>query len=193
MARLTIVLIFLSYHTSAQNTLRESTKWTDTTYTSVNLQAIPFGERIIHYDYGKVASIYLSYDNVQDVCKKWTKMGWGHRYKDLLKTVKSMATKSDTIKVYECSKELDYVTAELLSSGSGQVYDKFHGQSVSLIAHRLERYGSQAHRFYYLPDGRAFFAVCELTAILDPDPIQALQKNYHEYIGLGDRLQEIGK
>lgn len=197
MKGLTIILTLLTFQTFGQDALDlPDTNWTDTTYKPIVLQSITTDKGVIEYDYGKNAIIYLSYPDFTELCSKRTKQNWrGKEYKTLLDRLDSIASTTDTIKLYDYNTELDYLTSDLIKKGQGQVYDKINKHFVDTITHRLEKYGAQAHRFYYLPDKRAFFAVMELSGILehDKDQIQALGEHYNNYLKLYDRLREIGK
>ena len=64
---------------------------------------------------------------------------------------------------------------------------------VDTITHRLERYGGNADRFFYLPDKRPFFAVQEFSGILDNDDDLFGKGHFDAYVKEGEKLQSIRK
>lgn len=64
---------------------------------------------------------------------------------------------------------------------------------IDTITHRLERYGGDAIRFFYLPDRRPFFAAKEFSGIPDNDDKPFRKGRFEEYVKEGEKLQSLRK
>ena len=77
-----------------------------------------------------------------------------------------------------------------LVDGNAKVYYKKQKLFVDTITHRLERYGGNADRFFYLPDKRPFFAVQEFFGILDNNDDLFGKGHFDAYVKEGEKLLE---
>jgi hypothetical protein len=191
-----IALFFISTNLLSQNTKKQRriSSWRDTTFITVVLKDTVVDTKIVAVDIGKKATIYvklkpliieaeenLSNDFVRD------------EYKNIIRFFDSASAKGDTIFIdkYYTLESLDYLISHQLTDGQAKVYYKKQKTFVDTIAHRLERYGGTADRFFYLPDKRPFFAVTELTGILVKEDNLLSTEHYEAYLKEAKKLASL--
>jgi hypothetical protein len=193
-----ISIFFLSAGAFGQKTKKpgKTSSWRDTTFLIVKLNDTISDKKVVAVDIGKKAIIYvklkpmmlearenLSNDFVKD------------NYQKIISYFNSASSKSDTILISEYLnlRHLEYLVAHQLIGGNANVYYKKQKIFVGAISHRLERYGGNADRFFYLPDKRPFFAIQEYSGMLDNDDDVFAKGRYDAYVKEGEMLQSIRK
>jgi hypothetical protein len=163
--------------------------WNDTTYHE--LATIHFDDsiKVLRYDIGKRAIIFLSASDFVEYCERLEDR-FSER-KQIGEIVDSLSNTKDTtiINTEILGYDLDYLVVGLIRAGKSEIYDKEKMIYVKEIFHRLEKSGTIASRWFYFPDKRTFFSNLEVTGIIEngvyfSDP-EELGKDY-------DRLREIG-
>jgi len=116
-------------------------------------------------------------------------------YQKIIHFFDSASLKSDTIfiDIYYKLHHFEYLVSRQLIDGSAKVYYKKQKNFVDTIFHRLERYGGNADRFFYLPDKRPFFAVQEFSGILDNNDDLLGKGHFDAYVKEGEKLQSLRK
>ena len=193
-----ISIFFLSSSAFGQKTKKRSnsSSWRDTTFTIVTLNDTINDNKVVAVEVGKKAIIYvklkplllearenLSNDFVKD------------NYQKIIDYFNSASSKGDTILIIEYLnfRHLEYLVAHQLIDGNANVYYKKQRAFVDTISHRLERYGGNADRFFYLPDKRPFFAVTEMTGILVKGEDLLNNGHFDAYVKEGEKLQSLRK
>ena len=143
--------------------------WHDTTFILVKLQDTINDTKTVAVEIGKKAIIYLKLKPILEEAKDPLNDFVKDKYNRILNYFDSAALKSDTIfiKDYYNLKHFEYLISNQLIDGNAKVFYKKQNIFVDTISHRLERYGGNADRFFYLPDRRPFFSVLEFIGILD--------------------------
>jgi len=173
-----------------------SSSWHDTTFILVKLIDTIKDNKIVAVDMGEKATIFvklrpmliearenLSNDFVKD------------NYNKIIRYFDSASLKSDTIFINEYYKlqDFEYLVSHQLIDGNAKVLYKKQKTFVDTISHRLERYGGNADRFFYLPDKRPFFAVTELTGILVKGEDLLNNGHFDAYVKEGEKLLSMRK
>ena len=189
-----MVLVFVAARTTqAQNV---DLNWKDSTYKIIPLQNKLTGKRIIEYNGLRPAIIFLAYDDVRNTCLERLKNEPGkEEYKELLNYFDSTTTGKDTLKLSENNNELNNLVSDLLMKGQAKVFGINRQKFMDSISYRVEKYGTELWRFYYLPYKSPFFAIMESSAIVEENNnlMQTLGKNPGEYKLLADKLKKIWK
>lgn len=195
-ALIATLIIILSNNLFSQTTRKKPLEnvWTDTTFKSVQLKDLSETNKIIRVDIGKKAIILLSLKDLQLEAETYLKNEQFHKsFEKLNNYFDSVSQHTDTIRLteYRSFQHLEYLISHLLTTGYAKVFYKRSHAFVDTIFHRSERYGSNADRFFYLPDKRPFFAVREYSGILDKegDPLQTSHLN--TYMKEGEKLQSL--
>lgn len=165
--------------------------WSDVTYKPIVLKEFKMDQKIIAYDYGKNAMIYLDYHTVRDTCFLRSQEPWKKaEYKLLLNYIDSLSNKTDTIFINDINSTLDDITYDLLGRAKAKIFDKKDKIYAEKIKYRVEKYGLYAYCFFYFQDYKPFFSVMVASGIAennqhfsDPD----------ELMKLYSKLREIGK
>jgi len=140
---------------------------TDTTFIPVSLQDTSKEKTIVVVDIGQKATIYLKAkllrQSAVEVLNDFNK----EELSKIIQLLDSESLKNDTFFVDPYLSYFDYLVSEQLQKGNAKVFYKKIKSFVPTISHRKERYGTYAHRFFYLPDKRPFFSTMETSGILD--------------------------
>jgi hypothetical protein len=183
---LLILLLFASPDLLAQKRkkAREPLPRNDTAFTIVNLDTHLLIERILAFELGEKAILYLSLQQLKEQAKEVDDA-------EAIRYLDSADNSGDTIAVDVKSGLLpfEYVIAHLLKKGNARIFYKRENSFVNHITHRQEQYGKYIHRFFYLPDQRPFYSVMELMVYLGPGVVS----NYNELVNLGKKLQSLFK
>jgi hypothetical protein len=191
----TILLLFLTATLFGQKAKKEANKspWSDTTFILVKLNDTISDKKVAAIDIGKKAIIYVKVKPMMDEAKGNLSNDFvKDNYQKIITYFSSASPMGDTILVSEYLNlsHLEYLVAHLLIAGNAKVFYKKQNAFVETISHRLERYGGNADRFFYLPDKRPFFAVKEYSGILDDD--NPFGKGHYEaYVKEGEKLLSL--
>jgi len=143
---------------------RYKASWKDTTFIFVKLQDSTDDNKVVVIEVGKKAIIFLSLKTLLLEVKGYLyEDAYSTNYKKIINYLDSASLKSDTILLsnYLNFRFLEYMISHLLIKGKAKIFYKKQNVFVETISHRLEKYGGNADRFFYLPDKRPFFAVQE--------------------------------
>ena len=162
------------------NPKRDKYDWTDTTFVLVNLTKTIPDKKIVAFDIGQKATIYISKKAIRQNAVKSTGDYNKKNTTKIIRFIDSASVKSDTIFMDQYLAYLDILISDELQSGNAKVYYKKQKTSVTTISHRLEKYGMYAHRFFYLPDNRPFFSTMEISGILEKDKMFSDPKELEE-------------
>ena len=166
--------------------------WHDTTFILVKLQDTINDTKTVAVEIGKKAIIYLKLKPILEEAKDPLNDFVKDKYNRILNYFDSAALKSDTIfiKDYYNLKHFEYLISNQLIGGNAKVFYKKQKIFVDTISHRLERYGGNADRFFYLPDRRPFFSVLEFIGILDKNNILGTG-HFDAYIKEAEKLRAV--
>jgi hypothetical protein len=163
--------------------------WNDTTYHKLKTINLDDSVKVLKYDLGKRAIIYISSLEFIKHCEQLEDRFSERR--QIGEIIDSLSRIQDTtiINTDILGYDLDYLVVDLMREGKSKIYDKEKMKFVNEIFQRLEKAGTMASRWFYFPDKRAFFSNLEITGIIEngvyfSDP-KELGKQY-------DRLREIG-
>lgn len=193
---ITIPILFFSMTLLSQKTKRRGhvSSWHDTTYIRVALKDTIVDNKIVAVEIGSKATIFvklkpLIFEANENLSNGFSK----NAYKNIIHFFDSASLKSDTIFIedYDDLDHFEYLVSHQLICGSAKVYYKKKKVFVDTITHRLERYGGNADRFFYLPDKRPFFAVTEYTGIIDKAEDLSNKGHLEAYIKEGEKLASI--
>ena len=167
---ITISIVFLTLSVNGQKAKSKQAKspLADTAYFIVPLHDIVTKKTVI-VNVGEKAKIYISGDSVLHHAQPGLNQGYANdKFNRLISFFDSAFQRNDTVSIaFYTLSHLEYITSDQLRNGHAKVYYYRHNKFVDTISHRLERFGGNADRFFYLPDGRPFFAVLEMFGILD--------------------------
>jgi len=167
--------------------------WQDTTYIPVVLRDTITNSQVVSVDIGKKAIIYLKLNPLLAKAKEnLTKEFVRHSYKAIIDFLDSASLKADTIIIddYYKLRHFDYLVSGQLIKGNANVFYKRQKSFVDRIWYRLEKYGEHADRFFYLPDKRPFFAVMELSGIIDDNDVLG-KGHFQAYLEEGKKLASL--
>ena len=187
-----LFVLFFTLNTSAQN---PAINWKDTSYYFIKLQGINSVGKILQYNSLRPAIIYLDLNEVKNSCTERSKtQKVNEEYKELLEILDTTDAGKDTVKTNINKYELDNLVSELLMKGHARIYSFSQKKDIDSISYRMEKYSSEAWRFYYLPDKRPFFGVLEFDGIEENiDPMKKLGQHAIDYNELGGKLRRIWK
>jgi len=187
-----LFVLFLALNTSAQN---PNINWKDSTYYFIKLEGIKTGEKILQYNNLRPAIIYLNFNEVRNSCVERSKtQKVNEEYKELLEILDTTDAGKDTVKTNLYKHELDNLVSELLMIGHAKIYSISQKSNVDSISFRMEKYSSEAWRFYYLPDTKPFFGFLEFDGIEEAiDPMKKLGQHAIDYNELANKLRRIWK
>jgi hypothetical protein len=173
-----------------------NSSWRDTTYILVKLDDTIKDRKIVAVDIGKKATIFVHLRPMliearENLSNDFVK----EDYNKIIHYFDSASSRSDTIFMgeYYNLQHFEYLVSHQLSDGNAKVFYKKQKTFVDTISHRLERYGGNADRFFYLPDKRPFFAVQEFSGILDNNEDFFGKGHYDTYVKEGEKLQSLQK
>lgn len=175
------------------NTGEKLPSWQDTTFISVKLRDIITGSKVVSVDIGKKAIIYVKLKPLLAIAREnLTNEFVRDWYKTIIDFLDSASLKGDTIFIedYSSLRHFEYLVSSQLIEGNASVFYKRQKSFVDTISHRLERYGGKADRFFYLPDKRPFFAVSEISGILDKNN-ELGSGHFQAYLKEGEKLASI--
>jgi hypothetical protein len=192
-----ISLLLFSLNLFSQKAKRNLTKpsWKDIKFISVELKNNIKDNKIVAVDIGQKAIIYLNLKPMITEAKANLSNDFVKEYyQKIIYFFDSASLKSDTVFIDEYYKlrHLEYLVSHQLLKGHAKVYYKKQKSFVDTVTHRLERYGGNAERFFYLPDKRPFFAVLEFSGILDDNDDLSGKGHLDAYIKEGEKLANIG-
>lgn len=170
-----------------------SAPWHDTSFVLVKLNNTLRDNKIVAVDIGKKATIFVKLTPVLAEAKQRLSNDFLRSYYDtIIHFLDSAALETDTIFLDEYNKlqYFEYLVSHQLSKGEVRVLYKKQKLFVDTISHRLERYGGNADRFFYLPDKRPFFAVTEFSGILEPTD-DLLKGHFDDYAKEGEKLLSL--
>jgi len=191
----TISLLFLTTTLFGQKPKKTTNKspWSDTTFIFVKLNDTIIDKKVAALEIGKKAIIYVKVKPMMAEARENLSNDFVRdNYQKIIDYFNSASPTGDTILVSEYLNlpRLEYLVAHLLIAGNAKVFYKNQKAFVDTISHRLERYGGNADRFFYLPDKRPFFAVKEYSGILDDD--NPFGKGHYEaYVKEGEKLLSL--
>jgi len=171
----------------------ETALWADTTYILVILRDTLPNEKVVSVDIGNKAIIYLKLKPLLSKAKENLKNEFVRdECKTIIHFLDSASLKGDTISIenYYRLRYFDYLVSSQLLEGNASVFYKRQMSFVDTISHRLERYGGNADRFFYLPDKRPFFAVTEISGMIDKNDLQG-SGHIQAYNKEGQKLASI--
>jgi len=193
-----IPLLFVTTNLFSQKTKKRgsSSSWRDTTFIPVVLNDTINDNKVVAVDIGKKATIYLNLKPMLLEAKENLSNDYVKEYYEtIIRYLDSSASKSDTIFIdnYHKLGHFEYLVSHQLTDGNAKVYYKKQKTFIYTITHRLERYGGDAVRFFYLPDRRPFFAATEFTGMLDNEDEPFRKGRLDEYVKEGEKLQSLRK
>lgn len=164
--------------------------WNDTTYHKLKTINLDDSIKVLKYDVGKRAIIYISSLEFIKHCEQL-----GDRFSERRRIgviIDSISRTQDTtiINTDILGYDLDYLVVDLIRNGKSKIYDKEKKKYVNEIFHRLEKAGTMASRWFYFADKRAFFSNLEITGIIEngvyfSDP-RELDKEYDKHREIGN-------
>lgn len=196
---LTIISIFLLSTTLFGQEPKEKgseSSWRDTTFIPVKLNDTIKDSKIVAVDIGKKATIFVHLKSLLTEAKENLSNNFvRENYNKIIHYFDSAALKNDTVFITNYYyllylQHFEYLVSHQLTDGNAKVFYKKQNAFVDTIFHRLERYGSIADRFFYLPDKRPFFAVQEFSGILDQG-VGIGKGHLDAYTKEGEKLQSL--
>jgi hypothetical protein len=168
--------------------------WNDTTFTPVVLHDTAVGEKIVIYSVGRKAVIYLRAQLIRELLVS----ALGNSFSDpsnkkAIAYLDSALLKNDSVAV-DNFYIYNWCISDLLQAGYAKVYYYRYKSFTDTVYHRLERYGEQAARFFYLKDFRPFFEITEFSGIIDHnDKSNGLNRaqHYQEYLKEGEKIASL--
>lgn len=161
----------------------------DTVYKPITLKKELAG-KTIEYNPGTNATIYIQWVDARALCQGSNSRK--EEYDSLASRLDYLDKKVKTIKVSDGSfGVMNYIVSDLLRQGKAKVYDNVSGHYLDSVTCRLERFGSEADRVFYLPEGIPFFAVQEYSGIQN-GTASPWSTNEKDYPKLYDMLRTIG-
>jgi hypothetical protein len=194
---LVILLLFAGPNLFSQQTKRSGrlSSWRDTTYIPVVLRDSIVDSKVASVNIGKKAIIYIKLKPLLAEAKEnLTNEFVRTEYNAIIHFLDSASLKGDTIFIddYYNLSHFEYLVSSQLIEGNAKVLYKRQKSFVDTISHRLERYGGNADRFFYLADKRPFFAVNELSGILDNNHAVG-SGQFQAYVKEGEKLASVRK
>ena len=193
---ITISLLFVTSTLLSQRTKKRGhiSSWHDRTFIPVVLKDTIVDDKIVAVEIGSKAIIYIKlkpliFEANENLSNDFSK----DAYKNIIHFFDSASLESDTIFIedYYDLDHFEYLVAHQLTDGNAKVYYKKKKVFVDTITHRLERYGGNADRFFYLPDKRPFFAVTEYIGIIDKVGDFSNKGHLEAYIKEGEKLASV--
>jgi hypothetical protein len=193
-----ISLLFVTTNLFSQKTKKQgsSSSWRDTTFIPVVLNDTIKDNKVVVVDIGKKATIYLNLKPMLLEAKENLSNDFVKEYyQTIIHYFDSSSLKGDTtfIENYYNLRHFEYLVSRQLIDGNAKVYYKKQKAFIDTITHRLERYGGDAVRFFYLADRRPFFAAKEFSGILDNEDEPFRKGRFDEYVNEGEKLQSLRK
>lgn len=174
MVKISIVILFLIILTTSsfgQDTsgIKPKSIFDDTTLIrTILVDKFIIGSRIVAFNFGKNAIIYLSEKSILDTISKGALSTYDYERKNsksIIKILKEYKS-ADTVFLKGHTHYLMYLVSGQLKKGNAKVFDKKSNAFAPFIYHRLERVISAADRVYYFADKRRFFQVQEWSGII---------------------------
>jgi hypothetical protein len=194
------ILIFISFVFPAilvwgQNVKKQgnSPPWSDTTFIIVKLNDTINDNKVVAVDIGEKATIYVKLKPILDEARQNLSNDFVKEdYQKVIHFLSTAPKKNDTtfLSDYFTLPHFEYLISHQLVNGNAKVFYKKQKTFIDKISHRLERYGGNADRFFYLPDKRPFFAVKEYSGILD-DNNPFGKGHYEAYVKEGEKLLSL--
>lgn len=193
---ITISILCLSTALFGQKTKKKGLQLllADTTFITEELNNFLDGSKTVAVEIGKKATIFLSLNQILPEVEAYLNSdSFKSNYKKIIDYFDSASSKSDTIILtnYRDLRYLEFLISHLLIKGEAKVFYKRQGVFIDTIFHRLERYGGNADRFFYMPDKRPFFAVQEYSGILDNEDNSLGKGHFDAYLKEGEKLASI--
>jgi hypothetical protein len=85
---------------------------------------------------------------------------------------------------------LEYLVSRQLQNGNARVFYNSQNAFIRSLSHRRERFGGHGDRFFYLPDKRPFFAVTEVSGIIDDEAFFS-GRYYQDYLKEGVKMASL--
>jgi len=159
--------------------------WKDTTFVTVTLNDTIKDKKIVIVEIGKKATIYLKLNLLRQNAIELKNDFNGKELTKIINILDRSSKVSDTVYMDNYLSHFDYLVSQQLQDGNALVYYKKTKSFVPTISHRLEKYGMYAHRFFYLPDKRPFYATMEYSGIIEDDKYFS---DRNELIRVGEKL-----
>jgi len=170
--------------------------WKDTTFIPIKLNGLAPDSKVIVFEIGKKATIFLSLAPVlADARDRLSNEEAKGNYHMIVDYLTAASLKSDTIfpGSWLQLQRFEYLIALQLADGNAKIFYKKQQVFVDSISHRLERSGGNATRFFYLPDRRPFFSILQLIGIIDSDDEDWGMGHLQDYIKEGEKLRSISE
>jgi hypothetical protein len=184
-------MFFLTVSCLAQNAKKPKERQRDTAFAVVQLNTLTVSKTLMII-VGQKAKVYVSGDSILKELENYPSNDFmKSRYKRINEFLDSSFRINDTATalIFQLFGLEDLVAGQL-KRGLAKVYYIKEQTFVDIIYHRLERYGSDADRFFYLPDKRPFFFNKEMSGIIDSKAMFS-GKYYEEYKNQGDKLLSL--
>jgi hypothetical protein len=193
-----ISIFFLSCSALGQSTKkhRKTSSWRDTIFIVVKLNDTISDKKVVAVDVGQKAIIYVKLKPMMlEARENLSNEFVRDNYQKIIAYFDSAAPNGDTIVISEYLNlgHVNYLIAHQLIHGNANVYYKKQKAFVDTISHRLERYGGNADRFFYLPDKRPFFSIHEYSGILDKHDDGSAKGRYDASVKEGEKLRSVRK
>lgn len=158
----------------------------DTTFKPIPLNYKLPNEKVINYAFNKKVLLQFNYNDFAYLCNLLNSKSddFGMDYSKNIHYLDSVSKLSDTILLpYDMANE--FIVYYMLMCGHAMVYDNNAHKYVKTIYYRLERFGSVASSFLYLPNKESFFSNLCFTGILDDATPVGVSPN--------EKLEELGR
>ncbi|MEO6454667.1 MAG: hypothetical protein ABIN97_11360 [Ginsengibacter sp.] len=192
---ISILLVSTNLFSQTPKNRGRISSWRDTTFITVALKDTSVDNKIVAVNIGLKATIYVKLTPlINEAKEKLSNDFVKDEYKKIIHFLNSASVKGDTIFIddYYNLDHFETLISHQLIDGNAKIYYKKQKAFVDTISHRLERFGGNADRFFYLPDKRPFFAATEYTGILVQS--EELGKGHFDtYVKEGEKLQSITK
>lgn len=170
-----------------------SSPWSDTAFNIVELNDTIKDNKVVKIGIGDKATIYMKLKPMlteasQNLSNDFVK----EDYQKIIHFFDTASKKNDTtfLSYYFALPYFEYLVSRQLINGNAKVFYKKQKSFVNEISHRLEKYGGNVDRFFYLPDKRPFFAVKEYSGILDESNPLGLG-HYDAHVKEGEKLSSL--
>ena len=169
---------------------KSSLNWKDKKFIPVTLSDTSKDKKIVIVEIGKKATIYLKLNLLRQNAIEIKNDFNGIELTKIINILDSSSKVSDTVYMDNDLSHFDYLVSQQLQDGNALVYYKKIKSFVPTISHRLEKYGMYAHRFFYLPDKRPFYATMEYSGIIENNKYMS---DPNELIKVGEKLAGLRK
>lgn len=163
-----LLLTIISFGQDTNITKRKSIFDDTTLVRTILIDTFKNGHRIICFNFGKNAIIYLSEGSILDTVSKGLASSYDYERTNskLLSKLLKQYKNADTIFLKDYPHYFKYLVSDQLKRGNAKIFDKKNNLFVPFIYQRLERVISTADRVYYFTDKRSFFQAQEWSGIL---------------------------